>query len=509
MFIPLSQQKSRRMKRLIFVLFTCIAVNINAQTFTEIYRNDKFKANEFTGDMPEISLINNEDDDTIWVSYFDQTLENSKIISLDKDLNIISSTMINYPPIVLKSFEYKINDKFYRISFLNQDTLKLRCFDRNGNNIIDKDLWVKNNGDSLWINRNSSVSISYRKLTNNKFLIVTQTKYPSSEGADALKFILIDTLGNILNSKIYSLKARGIPFRICEVGEHLLLEKVANLPEYLDGYFNYDGISYINKETLEIEDSIPRGPFFDTISTGIVISNLPISIIAINDTTFAGLIELIGKVKINIYNKNTKEIISTIIPPYNITNEVDIQNNEDFSKDRFVFNNTDSIYTHYVDNGLTLLNFSSIGNINFQYKLTFPSDYIKDNYVRGMKITDDGEVIMATTGYIFSPYNVTAWLIKFNPKGLIGLTNIETGEKEQIKVYPNPARDYVYVDIEATNFSKAEIELFDMQGKLVKKAKLSAKHGNRVDVSNLNAGAYTYNVSLNGKTISGKVIVGK
>ena len=67
----------------------------------------------------------------------------------------------------------------------------------------------------------------------------------------------------------------------------------------------------------------------------------------------------------------------------------------------------------------------------------------------------------------------------------------------------------VYVDIEATNFEVGEIELFDMQGKLVKKAKLSAKQGNRVDVSNLNAGAYTYNVSLNGKTISGKVIVGK
>ncbi|MDD4685441.1 MAG: T9SS type A sorting domain-containing protein, partial [Bacteroidales bacterium] len=89
------------------------------------------------------------------------------------------------------------------------------------------------------------------------------------------------------------------------------------------------------------------------------------------------------------------------------------------------------------------------------------------------------------------------------------LTNVETGERETIKVYPNPAKDYIYVDIDATNFDKGEIELFDMQGKLVKRAKLNAKQGNRVDVSNLNAGAYTYNVSLNGKTISGKIIVGK
>ncbi len=65
------------------------------------------------------------------------------------------------------------------------------------------------------------------------------------------------------------------------------------------------------------------------------------------------------------------------------------------------------------------------------------------------------------------------------------------------------------MDIEATNFKKSEIELFDMQGKKVKKAKLNAKQGNRIDVSNLNSGAYTYNVMLNGKTISGKVIIGK
>ena len=52
-------------------------------------------------------------------------------------------------------------------------------------------------------------------------------------------------------------------------------------------------------------------------------------------------------------------------------------------------------------------------------------------------------------------------------------------------------------------------ELIDMQGRIVKTAKLKAKQGNRIDVSSLSAGAYTYNVSLNGKTISGKIIIGK
>ena len=497
------------MKRIILLIILSFAVNANAQTFTEIYRNNEFKVNEFTGNFQGISIINNKDDDTLWVSYFDQSLENSKIISLDKDLNIISSTLINYPPIVLKSFEYKINDDFYRVSYKDQDTLKFRRFDRDGNLVIEKNLWIKNVEDSLSIY--TMQSFKYRCLSNNNFLLVANAKYPSNpdnNGTDAIRFILFDTLGNILNIKTIPLKAYITETQICEVGEHLLLEKVLSLPETND--FTYLGISYINKETLEIEDSIPRGLFIDTLPSGVIAgSHHYNNLITINDTTFAGLhIRGSGELRMQIYNKNTKEIIHTINP--GPSTNVSTENNYGSCNDRFVFNNTDSIYTHYEYNGaLTLLNFSEDGNINFQYKLTFPSDYIKGNSVSGMKITEDGDVIIATYGYTMPPdYKIASWLIKFNPSGLIGLTNVETGERETIKVYPNPAKDYIYVDIDATNFDKGEIELFDMQGKLVKRAKLNAKQGNRVDVSNLNAGAYTYNVSVNGKTVSGKIIVG-
>ncbi|MDD4002304.1 MAG: T9SS type A sorting domain-containing protein [Bacteroidales bacterium] len=95
------------------------------------------------------------------------------------------------------------------------------------------------------------------------------------------------------------------------------------------------------------------------------------------------------------------------------------------------------------------------------------------------------------------------------PNGLASILDIETKEKETIKVYPNPAKEILYIDIDCKNFTKSEIELFDMQGKLVKKSKLNSKKENRINVSNLNSGAYNYNVSLNGKTISGKIIIGK
>ena len=59
------------------------------------------------------------------------------------------------------------------------------------------------------------------------------------------------------------------------------------------------------------------------------------------------------------------------------------------------------------------------------------------------------------------------------------------------------------------DYKSRTTELIDMQGRIVKSAKLKAKQGNRIDVSSLSSGAYTYNVSLNGKTISGKIIIGK
>ena len=194
------------MKRIILLIITCFAINANAQTFTEIYRNDKLMVNEFTGDMPVIYMINNKDDDTIWVSYLDVlNPANSRIISLTKDLNIISNSLINNPTSIQKIVEHKINDKFYGLHYTsnNLDTLQFRCFDRNGNNLIDKSLWIQTNEDTLWIN--TMDGFKYRRLSNNNFLLIANAQYPSNTtdygqinyGSDALKLILFDTLGNI------------------------------------------------------------------------------------------------------------------------------------------------------------------------------------------------------------------------------------------------------------------------------------------------------------------------
>lgn len=515
------------MKRIIFILFACICGNINAQTYDNIFSNDKYKVTEFSDNIPETILIDNIDD-TIWISYLeDLNYANCKIISMDKDLNITSNVTINHPPSIANMVRHKINDKFYGIYYtdLNKDTLQFRCFDRNGDILVDKSLWIRNNEDTLWIDR----GFIYKKLSNNNFLFVAPTCYPSNPtqyGADAVKLILLDTMANIINTKTYPFNATGTAMNICEVGNDIIMEKwILRDSNLIPSLFSSYALCIINKETLEIKDTITHDPFYeidyygDTITWSLDHYRLG----GINDSIFVGLFINADKPNLHLINKNSKKIIhktnyfiegadtnwprsrdSTFAYPGN-----DVNN--DYGKYSFI--NPDSIYTYYFAQNfgkgyiyLELLNFNASGNVNFTYRFTFRGVYPQH---RGIKATQDGGVVMSFAGVSERTGQRASWILKFHPNGLIGLTDIETGEKETIKVYPNPAKNFINIDIESTNFKQSDIELFDMQGKLVKKAKLKSKLGNRVGVSNLNAGAYTYNVSINGKTVSGKIIVGK
>jgi len=512
------------MKRIILILvITCFVVNANAQTYDTIFTNNKYKVTEFSDNQPETILINN-DDDTIWISYLeDLNYANCRIFALDNDLNIIHNALINNTPSVANMVNYKINDKFYGIYYTDafcRDTLQFRCFDRDGNIMVNKSLWTKNYEDTLWINR----GIFHKRLTNNNFFLIANACYPSNpnrNGSNAVKLFIFDTLGNIINSKIYPLKTTVNVMHISEVGNHMIISKTQLNDVYpIEGVFATEGITILNKETLEIEDSIPTPPFFEMFPNGDSVYWCfdYYRVGGINDSIFAALKICANKPNLHIINKNTKEILHEIRyplegadinwPPHRDSTSADSGNDfESGEFGKYSFINPDSIYTYYFANTyLELLNFGINGNVNFTYRFTFRGVYFQ---LRGIKATQDGGVVVSAFGTSANTLKRASFLIKFNPKGLVGLTNLETGEREAIKVYPNPAKDFVYVDIEATNFDKGEIELFDMQGKLLKRAKLNAKQGNRVDVSDLNTGAYSYNVSLNGKTISGKVIVGK
>ncbi|MDD2576578.1 MAG: T9SS type A sorting domain-containing protein [Bacteroidales bacterium] len=503
------------MKRILLLISTIIIVstNLHAQVFEQIHIEDTVKIIGIVDDgiSRTLEVVENYDDYGLYINIYDNS---SNYMLLDDNMNIVRD---DNELDSLSRIKYRVGNNLYRFggyhigdyTFGYFDYLYLSRFNSNGV-LISTDTIMRASEDTI----NWSGQYNTLMLEDKTFLLILSAQiHDFITPASAAKIIRFDTLGNVLASKIFYNQNNYLD--ICEMKNNIMFA-ISGAPSTNYRYDN-NYIYYLNKETLDIEDSI--------------IGYRPAHMKGINDSLMAFTYEfakfnnsLLDTVEvINLLNVKTKRLsIVTLDFPDPDVSEVTINIGDyydRFSKMKIIdCLNPDSIYAcYYMSNSvssnyygaLEICNFDLWGNVNYVYRINFNTEKSKD--IKGIKATKDGGLLIAAhvSNNNASIHNV--WLIKFHPQGILDFTNVETGEKETIKVYPNPAKDFVYVDIEATNFTKGEIELFDMQGKFVKKAKLSAKQGNRVDVSNLNAGAYTYtyNVSLNGKTISGKVIVGK
>lgn len=94
--------------------------------------------------------------------------------------------------------------------------------------------------------------------------------------------------------------------------------------------------------------------------------------------------------------------------------------------------------------------------------------------------------------------NTKGWTItgdSYNPS-----CNLATNEPQskKIKVYPNPAKDYILIDNLKNN---TDFEIYDMQGKLIKKE----KYNNQISLKNLSKGIYI--LKIPSENYSQKLIV--
>lgn len=79
-------------------------------------------------------------------------------------------------------------------------------------------------------------------------------------------------------------------------------------------------------------------------------------------------------------------------------------------------------------------------------------------------------------------------------------THENTSELNGILLYPNPFRDYLYLDFTSNNFKGSEYQLFDAQGKLVKKDKISQSKS-ELNFSSLPSAMYMIRITQNGENI--------
>ncbi|WP_196886924.1 T9SS type A sorting domain-containing protein [Aureivirga sp. CE67] len=86
---------------------------------------------------------------------------------------------------------------------------------------------------------------------------------------------------------------------------------------------------------------------------------------------------------------------------------------------------------------------------------------------------------------------------------IIGIDEDKYSSSE-ISVYPNPTVDFINIKSKV-NFTKAIVNVFDLQGKLVLTKELKG-NSSSIDIQNLEPGTYILNLNNNGKTFEQKII---
>ncbi|HTA60925.1 MAG TPA: T9SS type A sorting domain-containing protein [Bacteroidia bacterium] len=88
------------------------------------------------------------------------------------------------------------------------------------------------------------------------------------------------------------------------------------------------------------------------------------------------------------------------------------------------------------------------------------------------------------------------------------ITSIEQidNKHQQVKIYPNPANNILHIEMEMLN-EKTELKLFDINGRLLLNQFIQDK--TTVDVSGLNAGVYSLNITNNEGALTKKLVIVK
>ncbi len=105
-----------------------------------------------------------------------------------------------------------------------------------------------------------------------------------------------------------------------------------------------------------------------------------------------------------------------------------------------------------------------------------------------------------------------AWALKLDSLGClvpgceVGI--IEEGENAGMRIYPNPADDFINVFVESKNVHDCELHLYDMQGKEIYCTTVR-ESGNTfmMDSASLSSGIYLLNLELDGEVVKSEKVV--
>lgn len=87
--------------------------------------------------------------------------------------------------------------------------------------------------------------------------------------------------------------------------------------------------------------------------------------------------------------------------------------------------------------------------------------------------------------------------------------SLNNDQAELVKVYPNPAKDYLVIQFETDIQSSATIEIFDIWGKSIMVSNTQPATDVRLDIGHLPRGTYFYRISTGTLLQTGKIIIAR
>ena len=90
------------------------------------------------------------------------------------------------------------------------------------------------------------------------------------------------------------------------------------------------------------------------------------------------------------------------------------------------------------------------------------------------------------------------------------LTDVQSLAKDYevtVKAYPNPFMESARIEVQGSNFTNLQFNLYDVNGRLVKQQITNNGNSFTVNKAGLNSGTYFFEISENGKQIAqGKLL---
>ncbi|MCL8536252.1 T9SS type A sorting domain-containing protein [Chryseobacterium gallinarum] len=122
----------------------------------------------------------------------------------------------------------------------------------------------------------------------------------------------------------------------------------------------------------------------------------------------------------------------------------------------------------------------------------------------GMNASDGSGSVSYSIGQIAYLYKGTGPQVQEGLQQAYEVTALSTHEmlsdQEGILLYPNPLKDYLYLDFTTNNYKGSEYQLFDAQGKLIRKDMI-IQSKSELNFSSLPSAMYIIRINRNGENI--------